>query len=175
MNKSITLKNILIDEKTGEEYFDLTAPSFIYRGSSGSLKPFYVTSEFVGNPKKISNTFFGTDEYYDSICIINNIFNPWSIKEGDWIYIPLGNKEGNFYSKPPTYNKSEGPMRTFTDTSRMSVKDKSRIERLIGIANTKKTGVKTPLPSFALQPGQKNKIFKDGEISFGNYLNTRKT
>ena len=78
--------NKLSDEKTGEQYFDLTAPSFKYRRELGVKALHYVQQDQVGRVDKISELYFGTGAYVDAICIVNNIFNPFIIQEGDIFY-----------------------------------------------------------------------------------------
>ena len=73
--KSLSLKNTLIDENTGEGYLDLTAPSFIYDADLGVRALHYVMPDQAGRVDKISEIYFGTSEYIDAICIVNNIFN----------------------------------------------------------------------------------------------------
>ena len=43
--KSLTLKNRLTDDKTGEQYLDLTAPSFKYIAEQGVKALHYVTQD----------------------------------------------------------------------------------------------------------------------------------
>ena len=74
--KSLTLKNKLTIDETGEQYFDLTAPSFKYQQQLGVKALHYVTQDQVGRIDKVSEKYFGTGEYVDAICIVNNIFNP---------------------------------------------------------------------------------------------------
>jgi hypothetical protein len=81
--KSLTLKNKLVDETTGEFYFDLTAPSFIYDADLGIKTIHYVLQDQVGRIDKISEIYFGNTEFIDAICVVNNIFNPFSVNEGD--------------------------------------------------------------------------------------------
>ena len=76
--KSLELKNKLSIEKTGEQYYDLTAPSFKYKRELGVKAIHYVTVDQAGRIDKISQQYFGTGAYIDAICIVNNIFNPFS-------------------------------------------------------------------------------------------------
>ena len=46
--RSLALKNRLIDQNTGDEYFDLTAPSFEYQSEFGIKALHYVTSDQAG-------------------------------------------------------------------------------------------------------------------------------
>ena len=57
--KSLTLKNKLTDDKTGEQYYDLTAPSFKYKRELGVKALHYVTQDQVGRVDKISRSILG--------------------------------------------------------------------------------------------------------------------
>ena len=58
--KSIELKNTLIDQRTGEEYLDLTAPSFEYNAEFGIIGIHYVMPDQAGRIDLISNQYFGS-------------------------------------------------------------------------------------------------------------------
>ena len=57
--KSLALKNKLVEESTGEFYYDLTAPSFIYDSDLGVRALHYVQPDQVGRMDKIANIYFG--------------------------------------------------------------------------------------------------------------------
>lgn len=171
--KSLTLKNTLVDDKTGEQYFDLSAPSFKYVSEYGIKAVHYVTQNQAGRIDLVSDLYFGTGEYIDAICIINNIFNPFSVEEGDILVIPNLSNPDLFYQRPKTASTPNFVQAQYTDTDRQSEKDQSRIQRLIQKAKTKKSGVQTPLPPNVLQPGQSAKLFSNGNITLGTNLNTR--
>ena len=153
--ESLTLKNRLTIEKTGEQYFDLSAPSFQYKRELGAKAIHYVTIDQAGRIDKISEQYFGTGAYVDAICIINNIFNPFTVEEGDVLAIPRLDDINLVYK-------------------RQSVQDQSRVQRLIQKAKTKKNGVKAPIPPNMLQQGQDAKVYKGGRIILGANLPTKK-
>jgi hypothetical protein len=173
--KSLSLKNKLIDENNGENYFDLTAPSFVYDANAGIKALHYVTIDQVGRIDKISELYFGTSEYVDAICIINNIFNPFSVNEGDFLVIPNLSREDLFYRRPNTISRPNAVQGPYINTDVQSVKDQSRIQRLIEKAKSKKSGVNTPLPPNMLQQGQAANKLQGGRIVLGSNLNTRNT
>ena len=144
--RSLELKNKLSIEKTGEQYYDLSAPSFSYRRELGVKAIHYVTVDQAGRIDKVSEQYFGTGSYVDAICIINNIFNPFSVAEGDILAIPQLKNEGL---------------------------DQSRIQRLIQKEKTKKAGVKSPIPPNMLQQGQVAKVYEGGKILLGANLPSR--
>ena len=171
--KSLTLKNKLSIERTGEQYFDLTAPSFKYRRELGVKALHYVTQDQVGRMDKISQKYFGTGQYIDAICVINNIFNPFSVNEGDILAIPQLKNENLVYKRPDAASRPSLTLAAYVDTGRQSEQDQSRIQRLIQKAKTKKTGVKAPIPPNMLQQGQAAKVFEGGKIKLGANLPTR--
>lgn len=171
--KSLTLKNVLINENTGENYFDLSAPSFIYDATLGIKALHYVMPDQVGRIDKISELYFGTSEYVDAICVVNSIFNPLSLNEGDVLIIPDLSVESLVYRRPNTISRPNNVQGPYINTDVQSTKDQSRIQRLIQKAKKKKSGVNTPMPPNMLQPGQKTKEYKDGKIFLGTNLNRR--
>lgn len=172
--KSLTLKNTIIDQNTGELYFDLSAPSFRYDVQFGVKSIHYVLPDQAGRIDLISEIYYGSGEYVDAICIVNNIFNPFSLNEGDVLVIPnIVNVENQVYSRPKTASRPNPTQGQFIDTERLSQKDQARIERLKAKGSNKKTGVNTPLPPNVLQQGQSAKTFKDGNIQLGTNLPTR--
>lgn len=173
--KSLTLKNKLIDERTGEFYYDLTAPSFIYDTELGIRALHYVLQDQAGRIDKISQIYFGNSEYIDAICIVNNIFNPFSVQEGDILVIPNLARPDLVYQRPNPASRPTPTQEFYTDTGRQSQKDQSRIQRLIKKAKERPNGVTTPLPPNILQQGQDVKIFKDRQIKLGSNLPSRNT
>lgn len=173
--KSLTLKNRLTDERTGEFYFDLTAPSFTYEADLGVKSIHYVVQDQIGRIDKISEIYFGSTEFIDAICVVNNIFNPFALEEGDILIIPNLARPDLVYQRPSPASRPTPSQEPFTDTGRQSQKDQSRVQRLLEKAKEKKSGVKTPLPPNMLQPGQEVKIFENGEIKLGSNLPSRNT
>ncbi len=173
--KSLTLKNRLIIDKTGEGYYDLTAPSFIYDSDLGVKALHYVMQDQVGRIDKISQKYFGSGEFVDAICVVNNIFNPFSVNEGDILVIPNLSRKDLVYKRPNPATRPNDVQEAYVDTGRQSEKDQSRIQRLIEKAKTKEAGVKQPMPPNMLQPGQESKTFSGGKIQLGTNLPSRST
>jgi len=171
--KSLTLKNKLSIEKTGEQYYDLSAPSFTYRRELGVKALHYVTVDQVGRVDKISEMYFGTGAYIDAICIVNNIFNPFSVSEGDVLAIPQLKDEGLVYSRPNAASRPSETLAQYVNTDRQSVQDQSRVQRLTQLAKSKKNGVKSPIPPNMMQQGQVAKVYKGGKILLGANLPSR--
>jgi len=171
--KSLTLKNRLIIDRTGEGYYDLTAPSFIYDSDLGVKALHYVMQDQVGRIDKISQKYFGSGEFIDAICVVNNIFNPFSLQEGDVLAIPQLKEEELVYRRPNAASRPSAALSQYVDTGRQSEMDQSRIQRLIQKAKTKKAGVKAPIPPNMLQQGQDAKVYEGGKIKLGANLPTR--
>lgn len=171
--KSLTLKNRLTDEDTGQQYFDLTAPSFKYKAELGVKALHYVMIDEAGRIDKISERYFGTGEYIDAICVVNNIFNPFSVEEGDILVIPNLSQLDLVYRRPNPASRPSPSLEQYVNTDRQSVKDQSRVQRLTQKAKTKKSGVDAPIPPNMLQQGQAAKEFKGGKILLGANMNTR--
>jgi hypothetical protein len=172
--KSLTLKNKLVDEHDGENYWNLSAVSFKYDANLGIKAIHYVTQDQVGRPDLVSILYFGTAEFTDAICIINNIFNPFSLEEGDVLAIPVLSSPDKVYARPKPLTRIDSTIEPYIDTAAQSQQDQNRIDRLIQKAKTKKNGVQTPLPPNMLQQGQKAKVFEGQNIKLGQNLNTRK-
>jgi len=171
--KSLTLKNRLNDDKTGEQYYDLTAPSFKYIAEQGVKALHYVTQDQAGRVDKISEVYFGTGEFIDAICVLNNIFNPFSLQEGDILVIPNLNQLDLLYRRPNPASRPTPSLAQYVNTDRQSEQDQSRLQRLTQKAKTKKGGVQAPIPPNMLQQGQDAKVYKGGKILLGANLNTR--
>jgi len=171
--KSLTLKNKLSIEETGEQYYDLSAPSFKYRRELGVKALHYVTVDQAGRVDKISEMYFGTGAYIDAICVVNNIFNPFTVSEGDVLAIPQLKDEGLVYSRPNAASRPSETLAQYVNTDRQSVQDQSRVQRLTQLAKSKKNGVKAPIPPNMMQQGQVAKVYKGGKILLGANLPSR--
>jgi hypothetical protein len=172
--RSLTLKNQLIDEETGQNYWDLSAPSFNYKAALGLKAIHYVTQDQAMRPDLISLLYYSSSDYTDAICVINNIFNPFSLQEGDVLAIPILSNPELVYSRPSPQTRVTATIAPYIETSRQSEQDQGRINRLIKKAETKKNPVQTPLPPNMLQQGQTAKVFEDNKIKLGQNLNSRK-
>ena len=146
--KSLTLKNRLNDEDTGEQYFDLTAPSFKYKAELGVKALHYVMIDEAGRIDKVSEKYFGTGEYIDAICVVNNIFNPFSVEEGDILVIPNLNQLDLVYRRPNPASRPSASLAQYVNTDRQSAQDQSRVQRLTQKAKTKKISFTDALDEF---------------------------
>lgn len=171
--KSLTLKNKNIDERSREEFFDLSSPSFKYDPNLGIKAVHYVLPDQAGRIDIICDLYFGTSEYIDAICIVNGIFNPFSIEEGDILLIPNLDRPDDLYQKPNKIEKVDPVIDQYINTGRLSKKDQSRIERLKNKTKDRANGSETPLPPNVIQRNKPATIKKDGKIILGSNLNTK--
>ena len=173
--KSLALKNRLIIDETGEGYWDLTAPSFIYDYELGVRALHYVLPDQIGRIDKISEIYYGSGEFVDALCIVNNIFNPFSVNEGDILVIPNLSRKDLVYKRPNPASRPNEVQEAYVDTGRQSEKDQARIQRLIEKAKQSPAGVSQPMPPNMLQPGQESKTYEGGSIQLGTNLPSKKT
>lgn len=74
-----------------------------------SYKYFVVTDEYEGRIDLVSMYLYGTNIYTEELMTLNNIINPWSIKNGDYIfYYESTSDYSTFYKKDdPTYSQKD--------------------------------------------------------------------
>lgn len=139
----------------------LTQPTmlFIDKEEIGIIKKHYVTADEQGRIDIICLDYYDTDEHMDYLLKYNGISDPFSIKEGDIIIIPV---IGNNYKalERPEVAIDNIVRQEFLDGKRMTKKDKKRIEFL-----KKKHKLKEVLPPNVLKTGYKTFKFteRDGE------------
>jgi hypothetical protein len=139
----------------------LTQPTmlFINKGNIKVIKEHYVTSDEQGRIDLICLDYYNTDEHMDYLLKFNGISDPFSIKEGDILKIPvIGN---NFKAlERPEESKDNIVRQEFLDTKRLTPKDQKRVEFL-----KKKHKLKEVLPPNVLKTGYKTFKFteRDGE------------
>lgn len=159
--RSLSFKNTLIDDN-GEEYFDLSVPSFDINSIS-IIDIHLVTREEEGRLDKICEKYYSTTEYIDTLCLINHLFNPFSIKEGDLIVIPSMSNASQLYYTPEIPGWLIGETNT-TKNNKTNTKDNNRITRL------KQQNI--PRKPNELKDGQTIKKYVNGKIILGTHLNT---
>lgn len=161
--KSLSLKNILLDDNL-EEYFDLSVPSFTL--DNVGIKCFHVVNkDEEGRMDKIAIEYYNDTQYIDILCLMNHIFNPFSIKENDMIIIPeITSIASKVYKKPsiPTWIEGSQPKKSSTNTNE---KDKNRIDRLNKSTETRKPN--------ELSGNKQVKKYINGKIILGTNLNTK--
>lgn len=139
----------------------LTQPTmlFINKKNIGVIKEHYVTNDEQGRIDLICLDYYSTDEHIDYVLKFNGISDPFSIKEGDVIKIPvIGN---NFKAMERPAAATDNIVRQeFLDGKRLTKKDQKRVDFL-----KKKYKIKEVLPPNVLKTGYKTFKFteKNGE------------
>jgi hypothetical protein len=110
----------------------------------------------------ISLKWYGTTENIDILLKANNIFNPYSIKEGDFLIIPaVRTDDKQFKSKTPGTSEIT---KKYTDVSRMTKQEISKLKDLVNKSKDKKNRLKNPLPPNMLQEGEVSKKIENGFV-----------
>jgi len=130
-----SLKKNLIT-KDGEQRINISEPSLVLDGQIIPTKVHRVYEHEEMRPDLISIAYYNSPSHADAILKFNGISNPFSIKEGDWLYIPpITEINKSFIALEETENK---PREVFIDKNKMSEQDKKRVEYLKNLrANSK--------------------------------------
>jgi hypothetical protein len=159
-------------EIDGEEYIDLSNNSFLSDEIFDQILGFdVVTEDHEMRPDLIALKWYGSSVNIDLLLKVNNIFNPYSIKEGDILIIPALKEEKKVYKNPGEVKKFE-LRKNFTDITRMSENDIKRLKDIVAKNKDKKTRLKNPIPPNMLEDGTTNKKFtEDGQIILTDHHN----
>ena len=116
--KSIELKNSTIIN--GVEVVDLLEPTLIISNNSPNftVQQIVVVDEFTAmRPDLVSLAVYGDDKWTDLILKTNEISNPFSIEEGDYLVILELETAQGFYKSPPVVEspKTEDTKNKFID------------------------------------------------------------
>ena len=69
--------------------------------------PYIIPREFEMRLDKVSNYIYGSSEYVEELMVLNDIINPYSIKEGQIIYYCKENILPNLYTEDNLSEKKE--------------------------------------------------------------------
>jgi len=155
------MKLYSIDKKQiADDKLTMSTPTFIFlEQEESSVQGVHVVeNDETCRIDLVSLSEYGTHDHVDSILKFNGISNPFSIKEGDVLFIPkidIAKKKFKL-----TLNKNyKNPIRDqFINTKRLPVRDANRIEYLSKKYN------KEILPPNILQSGEENIEVTNGEI-----------
>tara|TARA_Y100000385_G_scaffold198557_1_gene205588 strand:+ start:2203 stop:2676 length:474 start_codon:yes stop_codon:yes gene_type:complete len=155
------MKLYSIDKKQiADDKLTMSTPTFIFlEQEESSVQGLHVVeNDETCRIDLVSLSEYGTHDHVDAILKFNGISNPFSIKEGDVLFIPkidIGKKKFKL-----TLNKNyKNPIRDqFINTKRLPVKDANRIEYLSKKYN------KEILPPNILQSGEENIEVTNGQI-----------
>lgn len=174
--KSLVYKNEAIDAE-GNIYFDLSQSSFDFKDNDpGTIT--YLSERYDSRPDLLALDFLDDPAFVDSILKVNGIFNPFTVGEGEILFVPISprDNESAYYAYPTVYRPLEitGTSSSTGNSPDQSTIDPSRLARLSEIASKQPTGVTTPLPPNQLQPGDKPKTeLSSGYLAMGTNLPTR--
>ena len=71
----------------------------IINSNNVTLKGYIVPREYEMRLDKISNHIYGSPDYMEELMVLNDIINPYSVKEGQLIYFCSVNSLSNLYTK----------------------------------------------------------------------------
>ena len=92
-----------------------------------SYSYFYITDEYEGRIDLISKYLYGSGDYVEQLMTINNIINPWSIKNGDIIYYPTDSSTfGLLYKRDEPTNDQKDQI-LLMNKSKSTKKDSNRL------------------------------------------------
>jgi hypothetical protein len=142
----------------------LTIPTllFVDRDNTPLIESSHYVSEYEeGRPDLIAAKYYGDPSALDIILKYNNISNPFSIKAGEELMIPVREIRIKKFERP---NQVEENLvkKQFVDSKRLSAKDKRRVKAL-----QKKYGKDELLPPNVIPTGKKTFKFERGKIVFG--------
>jgi len=174
--KSLIYKNDTHDVD-GNVYVDLSQGSFAY-GNNDPGTITYLSERYNGRADLIALDFLDDGSFVDSILKINSVFNPFSVGEGDILFIPISPKdnESTYYSYPQLIRPLmfDDTTKSTGNKSDQSTIDPARLTRLSQIASQQPNGVTTPLPPNQMQPGDQFKTeTSSGYLVMGTNLPTR--
>ena len=100
MNFKLLENKLTITDANGVRYKDLISKTYEIKQELKIEEFFRVTKDLEGNLPGISFRFYGTTQYADAIAKINEISNPFSIEEGDVLFMVTIAQLINFYQVP---------------------------------------------------------------------------
>jgi hypothetical protein len=147
----------------------MTEPTIIFSAANTPvIGKFTVTEDYIGRIDLISRQIYGTESYADYILKYNGISNPFSIGEGDILFLPATSAGLVNWKKPMNVvgNTSGDAVRDkFLETKRLPIEDQKRIEYLKRKASKYPNAANELLPPNVLKTGQTNLTIQNGTIT----------
>jgi hypothetical protein len=164
-----TLKNKKISEI--DDKIIMTEPTLLFPDYMSISKVFDVDSYYAGRIDLISLNVYNSADYIDQLLKFNGISNPFSIAEGDILYIPPMDVLNKTFKKPGIDVKESNVVRDrFVETKRLPIKDQNRLDYLKRKAAQKSNGAKEILPPNVLPSDKQNVIIENGTLTVGAAL-----
>jgi hypothetical protein len=164
-----TLKNKKASEI--DDKIIMTEPTLLFPDYLEVQRVFPVDSYYAGRIDLISLSVYNSPDYADQLLKFNGISNPFSIADGDILYIPPMDVLNKTWKKPGIGTAESNVVRDrFIETKRLPIKDQNRLDYLKRKAAQKPNGAKEILPPNVLASDEKNVIIQNGTLTVGAAL-----
>jgi len=164
-----TLKNKKISEI--DDKIIMTEPTLLFPDYMSISQVFPVDAYYAGRIDLISLSVYNSADYVDQLLKFNGISNPFSVAEGDILYIPPMDVLQKTWKKPGVGVTDSNVVRDrFIETKRLPIKDQNRLEYLKRKAALKPNGAKEILPPNVLPSDKQNVIIENGQLIVGGVL-----
>ena len=140
----------LIDKIVEKGKLILAQPTFIFKNKELSFKEYVVRGSDMGRLDLIAEEHYGNSQKIEYLLKFNGISDPFSIKEGDVLKIPIDNAAVVKLKRPKTADNNI-VRQSFVDGKRLSKKDQRRIDFL-----KKKYNINEVLPPNMIKTGYSN-------------------
>ena len=147
----------------------LVQPTMVFRVlGDQSLKTLHmVDADEQSRPDLIADKYYGDHTKVDIILKYNRISDPFSIKAGEILRIPVETIAYYKLERPNLNEDANAVKQQFIDTKRLNPKDQAKIDRL-----KKKYGKDELLPPNVVPTGKKTYDFVDGMLRMGKQSQT---
>lgn len=152
-----TIKDKKTISKNGIEIIDFCEPTLLpdFNNPNFVLDNLVkVNSDYISRPDLLCLVFYNDVSKVDLLLKFNEISDPLDINEGDLIFVPNADKATSFYKQPD--KEPEQTTNNFTDSSKKSKKDQTRLEILKKISSSTKNGSTLNTKVNELKPGEQN-------------------
>jgi hypothetical protein len=166
----MNLKTLLKKNIEGGKFI-MTEPTMLFStANTPVIGKFTVTEDYIGRIDLIARQIYGNESYADYILKYNGISNPFTIGEGDVLFLPAHNATFVNWTKP--VNKlgdgnpaSDAVRDKFLQTKRLPIEDQKRVEYLKRKAAKYPNAATELLPPNVLKTGQSNLTILNGTIT----------
>lgn len=167
-----TIENKPVRLIKGEEVLDLTFKSVNTDVNPGYSRVILVTREMVMRPDLVAHMYCGSQNKVGSLLKINSISNPFSLDEGDILFIPDSQTLRDIVAKPAEAETSE-IRRSFRKQlqERISQVSEQRKEYL----NSVQISSAAVLPPNVIKEGDEQFKVLDGKLIFGSDIGVCRT
>lgn len=150
----------------GVKYIDLSQNVFSSTLIYDSILGYEVIDAFTEmRIDKIALKWYGDTSKIGLILKANNIFNPFSIKDGDILIIPNISNPENIYKNLTNKDRDNAIRKKYTELKTTQKTNITALEKLNNKTKTMKDLLKNPLPPNMLRAGES--VSKN----VGNYIN----